>query len=59
MHGIGYADGASTSKIKGTNCFVKNSVITNHAAHVVNIAAKKKNVSRPEHIPTCHHCGTE
>eukprot|EP00268_Persea_americana_P027565 TRINITY_DN26935_c0_g1_i2.p1 TRINITY_DN26935_c0_g1~~TRINITY_DN26935_c0_g1_i2.p1 ORF type:complete len:102 (-),score=18.58 TRINITY_DN26935_c0_g1_i2:226-531(-) len=56
MHGVGYADEASTSKAKGTNCFVSNSVITNHAVHVDNTAAKKKNVSRPDRIPTCHHC---
>ena len=57
MHVIGYADEASTSKAKGTNCFVSNSVVTNHAVHVVNTAAKKKNMSRPNRIPTCHHCG--
>ena len=57
MHGIGYADGASTSKTKGTNYFVQTSVVTNIAVHVVNTAAKKKNVSRFECIPTCHHCG--
>ena len=57
MHGIGYAEGASTSIAKGKNCFVSNSVIPNPAVHVVNTAAKKKNVSRPEQIPTCHHCG--
>ena len=57
MHGIGYADEASTSKAKGTNYFVSNSVITNHAVYVDNTAAKKKNVSRPNRIPTCHHCG--
>ena len=59
MHGIGYADDdeASTSKANGTNYFVQNSVFTNHVVHVVNTAAKKKNVLRPERIPTCHHCG--
>ena len=48
IHSIGYADGASTSKAKGTNYFVQNLVVTNHVVHVVNTAAKKKNMSRPE-----------
>ena len=60
MHDIGYADGASTSKDKGTNYFVKNPVVTDPAVHVANKARKKKkkqNVSRLERIPTFHHCG--
>ena len=57
MHGIGYADRASTSEAKCTNCFVQNSIVTNPAVHVDNTAAKKKNVSRPDRIPSCHHCG--
>lgn len=27
--------------------------------NVANTVAKKNNVSRPEHIPTCHVCGTK
>ena len=42
MHDIGYADGASTSKDKGTNYFVKNPVVTDPAVHVANKARKKK-----------------
>ena len=57
MHGIGHADGASTSKAKYTNCFVRNSIVTNPTVHITNKAAKKKNVPRPERILTCHHCG--
>ena len=33
MHGIGYTDGGSTSKAKGTNCFAQNSVVTNLVVH--------------------------
>ena len=50
MYDIGYVDGASTSKAKGTNCFVKNSVITNHVVRIAKKALKKKNVLRLERI---------
>ena len=40
-HGISYADGASTSTAKGTNCFVKNSVVTNPVVSVALRAPKK------------------
>ena len=56
-HDIGYADGASTSNAKGKNYFVKNSVVTNLVVSVAKKAPKKQNVSHPERIPTCHHCG--
>ena len=56
-HGIGYADGASTSNTKGKNYFAKNSVVTNPVVSVAKQAPKKQNMSRPEQIPTCHHCG--
>ena len=47
-HGIGYANGASTSNAKGKNYFVKNSVVTNHVVSVAKQAPKKHNVSPPE-----------
>ena len=57
VYGISYADGASTSIAKSSNYFIQNSVVTNLVVHVTNTAAKKKSVSRPKRIPTCHHCG--
>ena len=56
-HGIGYTDGATTSNAKGKNYFVKNSVVTNPIVSVAKKALKKQNVSCPEQIPMCHHCG--
>ena len=40
-HGIGYADGAFTLNAKCTNCFVKNSIITNPVVSVAKKAPKK------------------
>eukprot|EP00268_Persea_americana_P034506 TRINITY_DN34142_c0_g1_i1.p1 TRINITY_DN34142_c0_g1~~TRINITY_DN34142_c0_g1_i1.p1 ORF type:complete len:168 (-),score=25.91 TRINITY_DN34142_c0_g1_i1:25-528(-) len=54
-HGIGYTVGASTLNAKGKNNLVQSSVITNPIVDVAHAAARKKNVSRPAHIPTCHH----
>ena len=54
-HGIGYADGASTSNAKGKNYFDKNSVVTNPIVSVAKQAPKKQNVSHPErmsHVPS-------
>ena len=42
MHGIGHADGASTSKAKGINCLAQNSVVTNHVVHVTKQLPKRR-----------------
>lgn len=58
-YGIGYAHEGSSFNAKGKNCLFQSSIVTKHADDVEHGDAKKKNVSRPDRIPTCHHCGTK